>query len=123
LDNCAIQLCHIGEHTPCSWSRSDQIFRIIHTNGIHTTKLRFCGCPGAPDNLTQLMCAELFPSTPSDPRSAYTFAVLKDFHMHNLQSKCGAFDYILSLRRLTDNVFTNKVPVSQSYEISRGVIY
>ena len=58
------------------------------------------------------MHSQLFPATTQDPKTAFTFSVLKDFHMHNLQSKCGAFDYMLSLRRLTDNVFTNKVPVS-----------
>ena len=120
-EDCAVQLGHAGECVTCPWSKSAIRFRVIHTNGVHTTKLRFCGCLAAPDKLTQLMHAKLFPGTPSDPRSAYTFAVLKEFHMHNLQSKCGAFDYIVSLRRLTDNVFTNKVPVSQHYIILTGV--
>ena len=110
----AIQLGHVfdNEASPCSGSGSSIPFIITHTNGVHSTRLRFCGCLSAEDKVPQLMAAQLFPGTPSEPESAFTFAVLKHFHMHNLQSKCGAFDYMLSIRRLTDNVFTSKVPVS-----------
>jgi hypothetical protein len=87
------------------------LFTVVHTNGVHATRVRICGCSGAADKLSQLMHSQLFPATSQDPKTAFTFSVLKDFHMHNLQSKCGAFDYMLSLRRLTDNVFTTKVPV------------
>ena len=109
--DCSIQLHHTDDEI-CTGVKSSNVLRVTHTNGIHTTRVRFCGCEGTPDKLEQLMEAGLFPGTTSEPRSAYTFAVLKEFHMHNLQSKCGAFDYVLSLRRLTDNVFTSKVPVS-----------
>lgn len=109
-DDFAIQLGHMHDKHLCSGSSSIP-FNVTHTNGIHSTRLRFCGCPGAEDRVTQLMHANLFPATPSEPRSAFTFAVIKHFHMHNLQSKCGSFDFIHSLRRLTDNVLTHKVPV------------
>lgn len=108
----AIQLGHIGKHEACTGVKSALTFKITHVNGIHTCKLRFCGCPGAPDKVTQLMLADLFPGTTSDPQSAFTFTVLKEFHLHNLQSKCGAFDYIHSLRRLTNDTTIMKVPVS-----------
>jgi hypothetical protein len=58
------------------------------------------------------MDARLFPLTPLDPKSAITFIALREFHMHGLQSKSAAFDYVLSLRRMTDNVLTHNVPVS-----------
>lgn len=111
--NYAIQLGHAdrNQFSPCPNAEAFP-FTITHTNGIHTTRLRFCGCLGMEDKVSQLMLAKLFPSTPKEPKSAFTFSVLKHFHMHNLQSKCGAYDFIHSLRRLTDNVFTMKVPVS-----------
>ena len=108
----AIQLGHVHtkNHELCSGADSIP-FTVTHTNGIHTTRLRFCCCPDGEDKVMQLLQAKLFPSTPNEPRSAFTFATLRHFHMHNLQSKCGSFDFILSLRRLTDNIFTFKVPV------------
>jgi hypothetical protein len=108
-----IQLGHLDDQRACPGTKTSNPLMVTHINGIHVTQIRFCGCIGAPDKISQLMLAELFPATPTDPRSAFTFTVLKHFHMHNLQSKCGAFDYILSLRRLTDNVFTSKVSVSK----------
>jgi hypothetical protein len=114
-DECAIQLGHIYNQIPCSGTRSSVPFTVTHTNGVHSTQLRFCGCPDAQDRVSQLMLANLFPTTPNNPKSAYTFAVLKHFHMHNLQSKCGTFDFVLSLRHLTDNVFTVKVPIRSQF--------
>jgi len=108
----AIQIGHHGDTTFCPYTKSDSHCNIVHTNGIHSTKLRFCDCPGADTKVVQLMRARLFPGTTGDPKSAFTFSVLKHFSMHNLQSKCGAFDYMLSLRRLTNNTFTERTPVS-----------
>lgn len=110
-EDTAIQLGHKGKDT-CPSPRSPVIFYITHVNGIHTTRVRFCGCRGSLDRVGQLMAANLFPATTDEPQSAFSFALLQDFHMHNLQSKCSAFDYILSLRRLTDDVKTDSVPVS-----------
>lgn len=107
----AIQLGHVGERSPCPANDTSIPFTIIHTNGVHNTKLRVCHCPGAADKAIQLVRARLFPATTTDPRTAFTFRTLKEFHMHGLQSKSAAFDYIVSLRRLTDNRFTHRVPV------------
>lgn len=107
-----IQIGHVGDSQPCSGSRGPISFNITHTNGVHSTRIQFCGCPGHPEKVDQLIRSDLFPATTEDPKSAFTFAVLRDFRMHNLQSKCGAYDYVTSIRRLTDNTFTMKVPVS-----------
>jgi len=113
-DSFEIQLGHVydTEPKPCTGTSSSIPFIVTHTTGIHVSRLRFCGCLNAPDRFDQLMDAKLFPATVSEISSPFTFAVLKDFHMQNFQSKCGAFDYLLALRHLTDNVFTAKVPVS-----------
>ena len=107
----SIQLGHGSSFERCPGTSTDSIVNVVHTNGVHGTKLRFCGCIGAADHVTQLMRARLFPGTLKKPQTLFTFTVLKEFSMHNIQSKCGAFDYMMSLRRLTDNVFLEKVPV------------
>lgn len=103
-----IQLGHRGEEEPCPGGKGAIDFKITHTNGIHSTKLQFCACPcSITPEVDQLMRSDLFPATAKDPRSAFTMAVLRHFRMHNLQSKCGAFDYIMSIRRLTNSTFTH----------------
>lgn len=112
-DTVSIQLGHSGESRRCGGSTPVQ-FKIIHTNGVHSTRVNFCGCPSAVEaKVDQLLRSDLFPATTKDPQSAFTFAVLKNFRMHNLQSKCGAFDFVMSLRRLTNNSFTSTVHVSR----------
>jgi hypothetical protein len=62
--------------------------------------------------MEQLMQARLFPATTRDTKTAFTVNVLKEFHLHNLESKKAAYDYLGAIRRLTDNAFTADVPVS-----------
>lgn len=109
-----IQLGHVGEDEPCPGGKGPIDFKITHTNGVHSTKVQFCSCPSSiTHEVDQLIRSDLFPATAKEPRSAFTLAILRHFRMHNLQSKCGAFDFIMSIRRLTNNTFTHGgVPVS-----------
>jgi hypothetical protein len=58
------------------------------------------------------MRSRLFPATIEQPATTFTFNLLKQFHVHCFESKKSAFDYIGALRRLTNNVRTDLVPVS-----------
>jgi hypothetical protein len=107
---CSIQLEHNGSH--CPNPSTDILFTVVESNGVHSTQLSFCGCLGSPTKIEQLMHAQLFPATTKDPKMVFTFTVLKQFHLHNLESKKAAYDYLGALRRLTDNAFTADVPVS-----------
>lgn len=111
-----IHVGHGDDGQPCPWSTGGVDILVTHTNGIHDARFSFCDCPPKPaGRVKQLLSSQLFPATPTEPRSAFTFAVLKQFRMHNYQSKCGAFDYIKSLRRFTNNVITKFTPVSISF--------
>lgn len=105
-----VSLGHYG--ASCPNPKNNILFTVVDTNGVHATRLSLCGCLGAGSKVDQLMRARLFPATTRDTKSAFTFKVLKDFHIHNLESKEAAFDYLGAIRRLTDNVFTADVPVS-----------
>jgi hypothetical protein len=110
----AIELGHLESGAPhCASNDRPSSFTITHSNGIHSTRIRFCSC-SPEDKSIQLIKAGLFPATAEKPESAFTFAVLDEFQTHNLQSKVAAFDYILGLRRLTNNVATHRVPVRAS---------
>jgi len=59
----------------------------------------------------QLMMAGLFPATFHDPKTAFTFWVLEDFHLDNLECKTTPSQFFSRLRRLTNDEFPNTVPV------------
>ncbi|KAJ6490891.1 hypothetical protein C8R45DRAFT_901278 [Mycena sanguinolenta] len=103
-----IQLGHNGG--PCTEPTNQRGFTVVDHNGVHSTKLAFCGCrEQPPDKVKQLMQSRLFPGSTRDPRTAYTFTVLKESAMHHLESKRAAYDYLGALMRLTDNSFTADV--------------
>ncbi|KAJ7136196.1 hypothetical protein C8R46DRAFT_1322335 [Mycena filopes] len=103
-----IQLGHNGAACPSPCGESG--FTIVDDNGVHSTRLSFCGCHELPPNkVKQLMQSQLFPATTRGPETAFTFNMLKRFQLHNLESKKAAYDYLGAIRRLTDNAFTADV--------------
>ncbi|KAJ7926641.1 hypothetical protein B0H13DRAFT_1862093 [Mycena leptocephala] len=50
------------------------------------------------------------PGDNTGPHSAFTINLLKDFQLHNLESKKAAYDYLAAIRRLSDNSFTADIP-------------
>ncbi|KAJ7360665.1 hypothetical protein DFH08DRAFT_683848 [Mycena albidolilacea] len=104
-----LQLGHRGRS--CSNPCGQRLFTVVDANGVHSCRLAFCGCQeGQPNKIKQLMEARLFPATTRDPHSAFTLNVLKQFQLHNLESKKAAYDYIAAIRRLSDNSFTADIP-------------
>ena len=61
----------------------------------------------------QLMAAGLFPATFRDPKTAFTFWVLEEFHLDNLECKTTPNQFFSRLRRLSSDEFPNAVPVGQ----------
>lgn len=108
----AYHLGHNGGRCPNLIPGKEVTFTVVDTNGVHATRIGFCACLGCSSKVDQLMCARLFPATTRDPQTAFTFTTLIDFHLHNLESKKAAYDYLGALRRLTDNSFSADVPVS-----------
>jgi hypothetical protein len=106
----ATQLGHHGGECPCS--PPDRFFILVDTNGIHNTKIRFCECSStSASQVEQLMSLGLFPATLKQPRMAFTFRVLRQAHLMNLESKAAMYDFVGTLRRLTDNAFAQETSV------------
>jgi hypothetical protein len=110
IEGSALQLGHSIDYISCSGNSDAQAITVVHSNGIHETKVRFCCCSNT-DRSTQLIRAGLFPGSPSYPQTAFTFALLKQFQFHTRQSRASAFDWIVGLRRMTNKVTPHKVPV------------
>jgi|SRR5580693_7394328 hypothetical protein len=98
-----------------STRRQDQegnpIITVIDRSGIHEIGVSWCHCPGALEHDMQLMMAGLFPATFRKPKTAFTFRVLEDFRLDNLECKTTPSQFFSRLRRLTNDEFPNTVPV------------
>ncbi|KAJ7711700.1 hypothetical protein B0H16DRAFT_1744912 [Mycena metata] len=105
-------LGHYGKPCPNTSGNSVKM-TIVEPNGVHATKLYFCGCaanPSIDSQFDQLMEAGFFPGSVKAPRTGFSFEIMRRFHLAGLESKTAALDFISCLRRLTDNATTAKVP-------------
>ncbi|KIY49878.1 hypothetical protein FISHEDRAFT_72506 [Fistulina hepatica ATCC 64428] len=102
----AHSLGHKGDFCPHPSNAIQTI--VVHVNGIHGTLLQYCECRGV-DCCNQLLHSCLFPASCSDPKTVFTFNILKDFAIDHVESKVSAYGYIESLRRKTDNALAGEV--------------
>lgn len=90
------------------------VITIVDRSGIHEIGVRWCCCLDAPERDMQLMMAGLFPATFRSPKTAFTFRVLEEFHLDNLECKTTPSQFFSRLRRLTSDEFPNTVPVGRA---------
>ena len=95
----------------CYDKEGHPIMTVVDRSGIHEIGVSWCCCSGAPEHDMQLMMAGLFPATFHNPKTAFTFRVLEDFHLDNLECKTTPSQFFSQLRRLTNDEFPNTVPV------------
>lgn len=107
-----ITLCHRGKPCPNCIPSPGCATVIVHINGIHHVRIQYCQCVTASSEALQLVQCQLFPSTMERPETAFTFDVLRDFHVHSLASKKPAMDYFIALQNHTNKAFPQKTPVS-----------
>ncbi|KAH9035448.1 hypothetical protein EDB83DRAFT_2228949 [Lactarius deliciosus] len=79
----------------------NQIITVINRSGIHEIGVSWCCCPEAPKRDMQLMMAGLFPATFHNLKTVFTFQVLEDFHLDNLECKTTPSQFFSHLQRLT----------------------
>ncbi|KAH9942125.1 hypothetical protein B0H21DRAFT_696451, partial [Amylocystis lapponica] len=85
---------------------------IVDTTGIHRIPVWWCGCEGAPSDEMQLLDMALYPASHRRVKSCFTFRVLDDFLLDNLECKTSALNFYSKLRRTTNSTFPDQVPVS-----------
>lgn len=114
-----VQLGHpLGQ--PCPFrARAHHGFVVIHINGIHLINLDFCACTGSPLPREQLLEVGWWPSTPLDPQSAASMAVLRSFHTWNLQGQVSPTDFYRGLEQMTCGDGLSSVPVSNYLSIGQ----
>ncbi|KAG1826541.1 hypothetical protein EV424DRAFT_1471591 [Suillus variegatus] len=78
-------------------------FVVIDVHSIHEIGLDFCGCETVQVHYKQLLRAQWFPSSVSNPQTAATFALMEFFHLLSFESKVSAYEFYHSIARRTDN--------------------
>ncbi|KAL5512685.1 hypothetical protein ACEPAG_2951 [Sanghuangporus baumii] len=96
-------LGHRGLPCPSTRSHNAHGITVCHTNGFHFTKVSYCVCAGKSEEAIQLVKNGLFPASRSHPRTAFSHAVLRAFHIDTIVSKKSGYDYMEMLRKLTNN--------------------
>ncbi|KAG1731781.1 hypothetical protein EDB19DRAFT_1896895 [Suillus lakei] len=89
---------------------SKKITTIVDKSGINTHKINYCRCANVPTTDVQLCQMGLFLVSFTQPKTAFTFDVLDDFLLDNLECGTSAMNYYNKLRRMTTSVFPHLVP-------------
>jgi hypothetical protein len=84
---------------------------VVDKSGVHRIRIRPCQCHGHPPLDLQFLDMGLFPTSLRRIQTVFTFGVLDDFRMDNLECKTAGLNYYNKLRRLTSNEFPEGVPV------------
>lgn len=88
-----------------------RVMTIVHTSGVHYMPVIFCGCSEAASEDIQLLRVGLYPSTYKACKTVFTFQLLDDYLLENLECKTSATHYYSKLRRITNFAFPNSIPV------------
>lgn len=91
------------------------LFTVAHRTGIFDTEIIFCVCPNSSDTDEQLLRSSLFPATFKQIETLFTFSVLDDFLIDNLECKTTAQQYYAKLQSITSKMFPDGVPVCSGY--------
>ena len=110
--------CEVDEVLLEGWEpRDTRTLVIVDVSRVHQLIVSWCCCQDAPDHSTQLFQHSLFPASTTRPSTAFTFEVLKYFHVDAVECKTSAFNFFSKLRRLTDFSSPQSVPVSKTYMV------
>ena len=90
--------------------RGNSWMTLVDITGVHFLPVHFCTCPNAPMRYIQLLRHALYPVSYDRPQTAFSFRVLDDFDLDNLETKGTAQRYYAKLCRLTNNAFPHAVP-------------
>ena len=90
--------------------QGNQWMTITDITGVHSLPVHFCSCADCLPPHLQLLDLGIYPVTYDRPQSGFTFRLLDDFDLENLETKCSAQSYYEKLRRLTSNTYPYLVP-------------
>lgn len=95
-----------------SGSGATTMMSIVDRTGVHQLEVHWCRCANAAQDDIQLLEMGFFPSSYKRIRTVFTFHVLDEYLLDNLECKTSAMHFYEKIRRLTCSAFPHTVPVS-----------
>lgn len=90
-------------------AEDNNFITIVDTSGVHHLPYVECFCRHQKSIDLQFLEVGLFPASYKRIRTAFTFRVLDDFRLENLECKVSAYQYYHKIRRITDPTFPEAV--------------
>jgi hypothetical protein len=106
-----VTLASVAQNLDTTTKMKIPMITVVDRSGVHEIGVSWCCCHEAPERDMQLVMAGFFPATFHNPKTAFTFQMLGDFHLDNLECKTMLSQFFSRLRRLTNDEFPNTVPV------------
>ncbi|KAG1722441.1 uncharacterized protein EDB91DRAFT_1240218 [Suillus paluster] len=91
---------------------------IVDKSGVHHLEVRCCDCLDAMSPDIQMFRHGFFPASFNKPKTMFTFRVLDDFLLDNLECGTSAMNYYSKLWRMTSSMFPHLV-LDQYRELMR----
>jgi hypothetical protein len=85
---------------------------VVDTSGVHVMSVRFCQYPDSLSHDKQMFEMGMFLASFAWLKTAFTFALLNDFTLDNLECSTLAMNYYSKLRCITSSTFPHMVQVS-----------
>lgn len=92
--------------------RPGHVMTIVDTSGVHSIRVQTCSCPNAEEHDMQMLQCGLFPASHRRIQTCFTFNVLDNFNLANLECHTSAFNFYRLLKRRTNYTFPHHVPVN-----------
>lgn len=94
------------------WRPGAKLMVVVHTNGIHYLPVHVCRCPNSATEDIQLLQMRYYPSTYKRIGTIFTFQLLDDYLLENLECQTSTYNYFQKLRRMTNKAIPQSIPVS-----------
>ena len=109
--NYEFRLGHEGKRCKYALSGAENLV-VIHEHGVMALPIVYCACRDSRSDVDQLVLAGLWLATWERPKTATTISALETFHSLNLNGQMNVHDYLVHVKRQTDNVGVEDVLVS-----------
>lgn len=91
------------------------LLTVVDSAGVFEMEVLFCACSDAKPMHEQLLRTCLFPATFKQIETVFSFNILDDFLIDNLECKTTAQQYFSKLQSITSGMFPDNVPVCLMY--------
>ncbi|KIJ65745.1 hypothetical protein HYDPIDRAFT_87159, partial [Hydnomerulius pinastri MD-312] len=83
---------------------------VVDRRGLHRLAIRACVCFDHPPLHEQLMALGLYPASQKSPQTVFSFDLLKEFRLINLECRVAGMSFFNYLQRVTNPVFPHRPP-------------